>query len=263
MKNYFSDKNGNPWHKVFSDIEKYWPAKDKDGLEETLLVLRGAVFASFDMLSASVVSDLSTQDVLDVFLKKKDWNEARKSVRQICADSIRRSILNGETRFLQASALKRDGFAYLVGHLEEKKWQLFRDAQPSIKRGKLDLTKLESTEIGSRFLKEQGVSELKLSKDDQRVPLILEAYEHYLIEYEVDTASIMPIPLDTEQVTLNGTPIETDKEKPKKTPKSASGKDDSIQAELSDFFPPEEPKKKKPAAAKKSKTTKKQKERGK
>jgi hypothetical protein len=256
MKGYFSSKRSHPWHRIFKDIDRYWPKKQEEELESVLLQIRTAVFGAFDVLSIAVGSSFSTEEILEVFAKADNWNDARRKVRRRCSDAIREMIMKGQTRYLQSSALRRDGFAYHVSTLEEKKWQTFVDAQPKIKRNKLDLTQLEKSEIGGQFLREQGVTELKISKDDERVPLILEAYEHFLVEYEVDRDSRIPIPTDTEQITLNGTPIEEAEEPTKKVPKRDSADDDSVQAELTDFLPPEK-EKKKPVSKRKKKTSKK------
>jgi len=248
LKGYFTDKRAHPWHRIYSDIEKYWPKKDKAGLKEMLLHLRGAIFGAFQVLSVAMLDDLTTERVLETFLRKKNWTDARRSVRNMCSDAIRSSIRKGEVRYLLSSALQRDGFGYLVERLEDAQVEQFKRARPKVKRGKLDLTTLESTAIGSGFLREMGVTELKIPKDDPLAETLLESYEHYLVEYEVSRRSEIPIPTDTEQVTLNGTPVEIEEDEipAKKRKRQTKTEEVGEQADLTEFLKPESklPKKK-------------------
>ena len=49
--------------------------------------------------------------------------------------------------------------------------------------------------------------ETQIEKGDPRIPTILEAYDHFLVELEIDMSSAIPEPVPTEQVTLNGSPV--------------------------------------------------------
>ena len=53
---------------------------------------------------------------------------------------------------------------------------------PKKKKQILDLALLEKSQLGSRFLREQMVMETQIVKDDPRLPTILEAYDHFLVE---------------------------------------------------------------------------------
>ena len=46
-----------------------------------------------------------------------------------------------------------------------------------------------------------------IEKGDPRIPEILEAYDHFLVELEVDISASTSGQILTEQVTLNGKPV--------------------------------------------------------
>ena len=155
--------------------------------------------------------------------------------------------------------MKRDGFGFLIDEVEEVEVDLFKKAKPKLKKVSkrkqiLDLAPLEKTRMGSRFLREQMVMEAELPKDDPRVDSILDAYDHFLVEYEIDRSSAIPEPAKTEQVTLNGKPVSEIAGE-----KSAPGKrkaDKAVQSPLSEFLE-EEPKKKSKKTSKKQSPKKK------
>ncbi len=125
---------------------------------------------------------------------------------------------------------------------------------PKKKKQVLDLTPLEKSQIGSRFLREQLVMEKQIEKGDPRISTILEAYDLFLVELEVDIGLSIPEPVPTEQVTLNGKPVseaESEKVKPaKKTKKKVE------QSPLTDFIEKKPVTKKKKKAAKPSRQKK-------
>ena len=255
MKGYFTDKKTNPWHTMFKNLEKYW-SKDspKKDATETLILLRDAVFGAFDILSLSVALDVPTSEFIMLFTKETNWKEGRRKVRNRCIELVEKLTKKKKTRYLVPSALRRDGFGFLVPDIEEAELTLFKKAKPEMKKVPkrkkqvLDLSRLEKSQTGSKFLREQMVMEVHLEKGDPRIPTILEAYEQFLIEFEVDIGAAIPEPVPTEQVTLNGKPVtelEEEKAKPtKKAPKKAE------QSPLTDFI------EEKPSSKKKKKSKK-------
>ncbi|GAF93221.1 unnamed protein product, partial [marine sediment metagenome] len=95
---------------------------------------------------------------------------------------------------------------------------------------------------------EQMVMETQIEKGDPRIPTILEAYDHFLVELEIDISASIPEPIPTEQVTLNGTPITGVKDE--KTLPSKKTRKKVEQSPLTDFI------EEKPAAKKKKKSKK-------
>ena len=214
IQGYYTDRNADPWHTIFSDIEKHWtrenPNKD---VSEAIVLLRDAVFGAFDILSLSIALDIQTKEIVSLFTNESNWKDGRRRVRSRCIELAEQMIKKRKTRFLIPSALKRDGFGFLVSDLQNAELETFKKARP--KMGKipkqkgtvLDLRPLEKSRLGSKFLKEQMVMERFLKKNDSRVPIILEAYEQFLIDFEIDSSASAAEPVPTEQVTLNGTPV--------------------------------------------------------
>ncbi|MHA2081963.1 MAG: hypothetical protein ACW99H_12545 [Candidatus Thorarchaeota archaeon] len=266
MKGYYSDKNTHPWHTIYKDIEKYWhryhPKKD---VKETLILLRDAVFGALEILSLSIALDVPTVELVTLFTKEPTWKEGRRQVRNKCIELVEQLTKKKKTRYLISSAIKRDGFGFLVSGIEDAELETFKKAKPKMKKVPrkkkqiLDLAPLEKSQLGSRFLREQMVMETQIEKGDSRIPTILEAYDHFLVELEIDMSSSIPEPVPTEQVTLNGTPV-TDSVDEKAVPsKKPRGK--VKQSPLTDFIE-EKPaakkkKSKKPSAQKKRRAKKK------
>ena len=255
MKGYYSDRDTHPWHTIYKDIQKYWtrdhPKKDAT---ETLILLRDAVFGALEILSLSIAIDVHTSEFVTLFTKESTWKEGRRQVRNKCIELVEQLTKKGKTRYLVPSALKRDGFGFLVQDIEDAELATFKKAKPKMKKVPkkkkqiLDLAPLEKCQIGSRFLREQMIMETQIEKGDPRIPTILESYDHFLVELEIDIGLSIPEPVPTEQVTLNGTPVtavEDDKKVPsKKTRKKVE------QSPLTDFI------EEKPVAKKKKKSKK-------
>lgn len=214
MKGYYSDKISHPWHTIYRDIEKYWarehPRKD---VTETLILLRDAVFGALGMMSLSIALDVPTSELIALFTKEATWKEGRRQVRNRCIELIEELAKKRKTRYLVPSGLKRDGFGFLVSGIEDAELETFKKAKPKMKKVPkkkkeiLNLAPLEKSQIGSRFLREQMVMETQIETGDSRIPTILEAYDHFLVELEIDMSSSIPEPVPTEQITLNGTPV--------------------------------------------------------
>ena len=220
MKGYYRDKEENPWHRIYKDVQSHWSKENpKQDVAETLLLLREAVFGALDILSFGLISEISTPDVVTAMTTEASWNAGRRKVRNMCLDAADGLIAKGDVRFLMPAALRRDDFAFLVPRVEEAQWEIFRKARPKVNRGKLDLSKLEESVIGSRFLREQMILETKLKADDPRVSALVDAYELQLVEIEVDRSTRIEPAAPTEQTTLNGEVVqesEIEKESPAK-----------------------------------------------
>lgn len=240
IKGYYSDMKKHPWHTIYEDIEKYWdkeyPGKD---VTDTLMLLRNAVFGAFDVLSLSIALDFPTDELVKIFTNEANWKEGRKKVRDRCIEAVGDLVKKRETRYLIPSGLKRDGIGFLVSGIEDTELESFRRTKPKMKKRSkkkeiLELGPLEKTKLGSKFLKEQMVMETQLEKGDPRIPSILEAYDRFLVELEIDITSLIPEPVPTEQITLNGTPIddlEDRKDAPERKPREKS-----TQSPLTDFI---------------------------
>ncbi len=240
IKGYYANKKTHPWHTIYGDIEKYWdkeyPRKD---VTDTLMLLRNAVFGAFDVLSLSIALDIPTDELVRLFTNEANWKEGRRKVRDRCIEAVSELMKKRETRYLIPSGLRRDGIGFLVSEIEAAEFESFRRAKPKMKKRSkkkeiLELGPLEKTKLGSKFLKEQMVMETQLEKGDQRIPSILEAYDRFLVELELDITSLIPEPVPTEQITLNGTPID-DLEDRKDAPERKS-REKSTQSPLTDFI---------------------------
>jgi hypothetical protein len=246
MKAYFSDKKSHPWDRVYKDIQTHWKQEHpKTSATETLILLRDAIFGALDILSLSIVLDTPTSDLLSLFVKEKTWKEGRRSVRNKCIELMENLIQKKKTRHFLPSALKRDGFGFLIDEIEEVEIALLKKAKPKLKKvGKkqiLDLTSLEKTRMGSKFLREQMIMETALPKDDPGIDSLLTAYDHFLVEYEIDRSTAITEPIKTEQVTLNGKPIFEEGEG--KVKRGKRKVDKAVQSPLTDFIEEKKPKK--------------------
>ena len=235
MKGYYSDKDENPWHKINKNIQRFINKESsKDKLSETLILLREAIFGALEILSFGLIDKIATENIIKALTKEESWKLGRRSARNLCLDIADRLIEKGDTRYLIPSALKRDGFGFLIPKIEEVQFEKLKKARPKIIKKQLNLTKLEKSVLGSKFLREQMIMETKIDAKDPRVEALLEAYELQLVEIEVNCSSRIKPPLPTEQVTLDGKPVlEDDKDNEIKVRKQKS-KDE--QAPLTEFL---------------------------
>ncbi|TFH10782.1 MAG: hypothetical protein E4H14_01900 [Candidatus Thorarchaeota archaeon] len=235
IKGYYSKKEENPWHKVNNNVQMFVNKEaSKDKISETLILLRAAVFCSLDILSFGLVDEIATSEIVKAFTNEETWKLGRRNARNHCVDVASKLIEKGETRYLTPSALKRDGFGFLIPKIEEARWEEFKKAKPIIKKGELHLSKLEKSIIGSKLLRDQMIMETKIDANDPRVNALLEAYDLQIVEIEIDRSSIIKPPPPTEQVTLNGQPVfEEDEEKEEKIKRKTSKGD---QTPLTDFL---------------------------
>jgi hypothetical protein len=241
MKGHFSDKENNPWDRIYKDIETYWKRENpKTSASNTILHIRDAFFGALDILSLSIALSVPTSELVTLFIKENSWKDGRRSVRNRCIELIEGLIKKKKTRHLVPSALKRDGFGFLVDDVEKVELKLFKKAKPKLKRvsGKkkevLDLKPLETLRVGSRFLREQMIMETELEKKDPRIPALQDAYDQFLSNYEVDRRSVVHESVQTEQVTLNGSPLTETSDEVTTSKKRKSDK--AVQSPLTDYL---------------------------
>lgn len=235
IKGYYTDNNDNPWHKVNKNIQTFIKKESsKDKLSETLILLRAGVFGALDILSFGLIDEITTTDIIQAFTAEDTWKLGRRSARNFCLDVADKLIEKGNTRYLIPSALKRDGFGFLISRIEEVQWEKFKKAKPKVAKGGLNLAKLEKSVIGSKFLREQMIMETKIDAKDPRIETLLEAYELQLVEIEINRSSRIKPPAPTEQITLNGQPVfDEDEDKEEKIKRKTSKGD---QTPLTDFL---------------------------
>jgi len=166
-----------------------------------LILLREAVFGALEILSFGLIDKIATGNIIKALTKEESWKLGRRSARNLCLDIADKLIEKGDTRYLIPSALKRDGFGFLIPKIEEVQLKKFKKAKPKITEGQLNLTKLEKTVLGSKFLREQMIMETEIDAKDPRMATLLDAYELQLVEIEIDSSSRIKPPLPTEQVT--------------------------------------------------------------
>jgi hypothetical protein len=266
MKGYYLDKKTHPWDTIYNDIEKYWTREyPKKDVIETLILLRDAVFGALEILSLSIALDVTTSELITLFTKETTWKEGRRQIRNRCIELVEELTRKKKTRYLVPSALKRDGFGFLVSGINDAELETFKKAKPKMKKIPkkkkeiLDLAPLEKSQLGSRFLREQMVMETQIEAGDPRIPTLLEAYDYFLVEQEIDMSSSIPELVPTEQVTLNGTPVSEVVDE--KAGHSKRPRDKDIQSPLTDFIMEKEvtkkKKSKKPSGEKKRRAKKK------
>ncbi len=236
LKAYWTDKRSHPWHLLYKAISKYWK-NDRDGdLREALVYIRDAVFGSLDLLSLSLPLDLTTEELLSVLIRGKTWPDGRRRARGHCTQQVDAMIKQGRVEYLIPSALERDGLGFLVPRLRKAKIEVFRKAKPRLRRGRIDLRPLHKSSLGRRFLRQQGISEQYLQPDDPRVENLEEAFEMMLVELELEDSRLELVDLSTEQVTLNGSPVEdVAGDETHKTRDDEEHK--GVQAPLTEFIP--------------------------
>jgi hypothetical protein len=214
LKGYWKDKRAYPWHRVHAIIETQWKKENPDkDLQETLILLRDAVFGALEMLSLSLALNIPASEVLKMVCKGESWRDGRRLARAECSTFAMELIDKGDLDYLTPSALERDGMGFLLSSLHDAHLKKLKMARPKVKEGKLDLKTLSKTMYGRRLLREKMIVDSSVDKTDLVVAEILEAYDNLILELEIADASRI-IPLEpTEQVTLNGKPIENSADK--------------------------------------------------
>jgi len=209
LKGYWKDKRTYPWHRLYAIIETQWekenPNKD---LQETLILLRDAIFGALEMLSLSLALEIPASEVLKMVCKGESWKNGRRLARAECSTLAMELIDKGDLGNLTPSALKRDGMGFLLASLHEANLKKFKMARPKAKEGKLDLKALSRTMYGRRLLREKMIVDSSVDESDSVATEILAAYDNLIRELEIaDASRIIPVG-PTEQITLNGRLIE-------------------------------------------------------
>ncbi len=235
LKGYWKDKRAYPWHRLYAIIETQWEKENPDqDLQETLILLRDAIFGSLEMLSLSLALNIPASEVLVLVCKGESWKDGRRLARAECSTLAMELIEKGDLGNLTPSALERDGMGFLLASLHEAHLKEFKMARPKTKDGKLDLKALSRTVYGRRLLREKTIAASSIDEADPAAVEILETYDNLILELEITDASrIIPIE-STEQVTLNGKLIEdsADKEEIHKAKEPTP----SVQAPLTEYL---------------------------
>ncbi|MHA1481465.1 MAG: hypothetical protein ACTSQZ_08590 [Candidatus Thorarchaeota archaeon] len=244
QKKYWKNKKSSPWHRVHKLIETHWK-KEKEGIDasETLILLRDAVFGSLDIHSLSLAIDTPTHEIIEMFVKGKSRKDGRRAVRTFCSKTVTELIKKGNLDYLETASLHRDGFGYLVPSLSEKHLEIYKNARPKKEDGAYDLKPLARSIIGRRIFRDLQITKASLDGKDPLVSQLLENYDHLLLDLEID-GSTDSLPLGpTEQLTLNGRPIEEiteiEAEKPSKKRRTKE-----VQVPLTEYLPQKKEKKK-------------------
>ncbi len=236
LKGYWEDKTKYPWHRVYSLIEKNWEKERPDqDIGEVLLHIRDGIFGALDIHALSLALDTPTSDILLILLKAKEWKEGRKNVRLACSKEISDLISQYQLDFLDANSLQRDGFSYLVDQLCDAQLNQYRQAKPKKEKDSLNLKHLHQSVHGRLLLRELGVSGTSIKLPSPEGENLLQAYENRLIELETDI-SRTELPIGpTEQLTLEGEPVE--EIHPKEDEKKLKKKDiEEHQAPLTEYM---------------------------
>jgi len=237
LTTFFQDKKLHPWHRIHSILDD---VIEDDEKPKNLMLVRDSFFGALDMLSLSLALDVPTEELIEIFTKQKSWKEARRKIRSHCSMLISRLISKLDVYHLDAKGLEHDGFSYLVADLVESQIEVFRRGRPEIENRKgteyLLLKKLHRSKIGRKLLREQGISEDELTSTDPRFTTLQEALDLTLVELELESSDVEISTGPTEQVTLNGKPVE-DIEIPHEREKEKEI--EGVQKPLTEFF--EEP----------------------
>jgi len=214
LKGYWKDKKTYPWHKLYAIIETQWEKENPDkDIQETLVLLRDAVFGALEMLSLSLALNIPASEVLKMVCKGESWKDGRRLTRAECSTLAKELIDKGDLDNLIPSALERDGMGFLLASLHEAHLKTFKMARPKAKEGKLDLKALSRTMHGRRLLRERAITGSSAIEADSVAAGILETYDDLILELEIaDASGIIPVE-STEQITLNGKLVEDSADK--------------------------------------------------
>ncbi len=235
LKGYWKDKRTYPWHRLYAIIEKQWEKENPDkNLQETLILLRDAIFGCLEMLSLSLALNIPASEVLVMVCKGKSWKDGRRFARAECSTLAMDLINKGDLSNLTPSALERDGMGFLLASLHDAHLKEFKMARPKTKDGKLDLKALSRTMYGRKLIREKAMAAISIDEADPASAEILETYDNLILELEIADASRIIHVSSTEQVTLNGKLVEdsADKEEIHKPKEPTPG----VQAPLMEYL---------------------------
>ncbi|MHA1956155.1 MAG: hypothetical protein ACW968_04440 [Candidatus Thorarchaeota archaeon] len=252
LKGYWVDKKSHPWHRIYNMIETHWTKEGEErNLAETLLLIRDAVFGSIDIHSLSLSLETPTSKILEEITSGSSWRDGRRKARTFCGNMVSDLIEKGRIEYLEPAALRRDGFGYVTPSLNAARLKEFKKAQPIENEGRLEIKALSRSVFGKQLLRDQMITATSLPLDSPQAEQITQAYDHRLLDLEIDQTADPEFPMETEQITLNGRPvdeilIESEESTSKK-------KQAGVQTPLSEYIVEKGPKKK----SKKKKTAKK------
>ena len=214
LKGCWKDKKAYPWHRLYAIIEAQWEKESpSEDLQETLILLRDAIFGALELLSLSLALSIPASDILKTVCKGESWKDGRRLARAECSTLAMELIDKGDLGNLTPSALERDGMGFLLPSLHDAHLKIFKMAKPKVKEGKLDLKTLSRTMYGRKMLRERAITSSSVDEADSVAAEILETYDSQILELEIaDASRIIPIG-PTEQITLNGNLIEDSTDK--------------------------------------------------
>ena len=235
---FWKDKNENPLHRIDSIAVRNYEDGDDGKLREALMQIRASVFSYLGMLSLSPAIEVPTRGILEVMLKEKDSKAGRKKGREFLAEQAKSLIERNQVSHLIPSELKRDGLGYLTGKVREAQIENYRKAKPSVEKGNLSLKKLSHTVLGKKILRDLCIDTKEVEAKSDEASRVKEAYGHYLLEIELSEDIVMPDIEDTEQLSLEGKPVEVDESSEAK--KSVERGDESNQENLTGYIAEED-----------------------
>jgi hypothetical protein len=231
---YWKDKNKNPLHRIDSIAVRNSEDDGSEKLTEILLQIRTGVFSYLGMLSLSTALEVPTRSILEVIVKEENSEEGRKKAREFLAEQVKTLIEKNQVNHLLPNELKRDGLGYLTGKVRDVQIENYRKANPSVKNEKLSLKKLSRTVLGKKILRDLCIDTNEVEAESDEALRVKEAYDHYLLEIELSEDIVMPDIGDTEQLSLEGTPVEVDGSG--KAKKSVEMRDESDQENLTGYI---------------------------
>ncbi|TFG13836.1 hypothetical protein EU537_05085 [Candidatus Thorarchaeota archaeon] len=215
---FWKDKNKNPLHRIDSIAMRNFQDADEVELTNTLLQIRSSVFSYLGLLSLSIATEVSTKDILQVMLNEDNSKKGRKKAREFLTAQAKQLIDKNRVNHLIPTELKRDGLGYLTEKVREAQIENYRKAKPSVKKGKLSLKKLSHTVLGKKILRDLCIDANELDANSDEASRIGEAYDHYLLEIELSEDFVMPDIEDTQQLSLEGKPLDADESDETKKP---------------------------------------------
>ncbi|MHA2163024.1 MAG: hypothetical protein ACXABF_11430 [Candidatus Thorarchaeota archaeon] len=243
LKGYWIDKKAHPWHRIYNMIETHWTKEgEQRDLAETLLLIRDAVFGSIDIHSLSLSLEIPTSKILEEITSGNSWKDGRRKARTFCGNMVSDLIEKGRIEYLEPTALRRDGFGYVVPSLNVARLKEFKKAQPVENDGRLEIKALSRSVFGKQLLRDQMITTASLPLDSPQAEQITQAYDHRLLDLEIDQTADLAFPAETEQITLNGRPV--DEVLLEREDSASRKKGAGVQTPLSEYIEEKDPKKK-------------------
>ncbi|MBS3794403.1 MAG: hypothetical protein KGY80_05885 [Candidatus Thorarchaeota archaeon] len=239
MEAYWKNKDDHPWDRIYKALAQEMGEQEDESFSERVMLVREAVFCSLDMTSLSLALDVGANEILSIMTNETEWKDGRREARSHCASLLKKRIEAGKIEYIVEVGLEKDDFEYLIPEVREARIAKFKKAKPTLDSDNVDLAPLRKSRYGRQLLRSLNIVESSLDADDERVERLVETYEHQLLELELsDTIDILP-DNRTQQVTLNGVPVDTGNERPskriKKSQSPEADQDISSQEELTGY----------------------------